>query len=128
MGLSGPRRAHGLYALLAYRRLKRSTRPSVSMSFCLPEKNGWQAPQISSRTSSWVERVWKVLPQAHTTVTMCRVGWMSFFTFRSFSPGLLYRVDFRLRERGSLADEGCSGKGVLRQGLQQGGHGANSVD
>src|SRR6185436_19579789 len=65
---------------LAYRRLKRSTRPAVSISFCLPEKNGWHSLQISRRTSSLVERASKVLPQAHTTVTMCSWGWMSVFT------------------------------------------------
>src|SRR5688572_20427526 len=85
MGLGGPRRAHGAYALLAYRRWKRSTRPAVSISFCLPEKNGWHALQISRRTSSLVEWVSKVLPQAHTTVTMCIVGWISFFTVASLS-------------------------------------------
>ncbi len=29
-------------------RRKRSTRPAVSISFCLPVKKGWQAEQISS--------------------------------------------------------------------------------
>ncbi len=42
------------------------------MSFCLPVKNGWQALQISSRSSSFVEWVSNVLPQAQTTVTMLR--------------------------------------------------------
>ena len=32
----------------AYLRRKRSTRPAVSTSFCLPVKNGWQAEQIST--------------------------------------------------------------------------------
>ena len=35
-------------AALAYLRRKRSTRPAVSISFCLPVKNGWQAEQIST--------------------------------------------------------------------------------
>src|SRR5271165_2520925 len=45
-------------SLLAYLRRKRSTRPAVSSSFCLPVKNGWQAEQISTLMSPlWVERV-----------------------------------------------------------------------
>ena len=58
---------------LAYFLLKRSTRPAVSTSFCLPVKKGWQLEQISTRSISplMVERVWKVLPQAQWTVT----GW-----------------------------------------------------
>src|ERR1035438_5820683 len=43
----------------------RSTRPSVSISFCRPVKNGWQLEQISTRRSPlWVERVGKLCPQA----------------------------------------------------------------
>ena len=58
-------------AALAYFFWKRSTRPAVSTSFCLPVKNGWQLEQISTRSISpfMVERVWKVLPQAQCTVT-----------------------------------------------------------
>src|SRR5271168_355499 len=53
---------------LPYLRRKRSTRPAVSISFCLPVKNGWQAEQISSEISPlWVERVVKLLPQAQCT-------------------------------------------------------------
>jgi len=52
----------------AYLRRKRSTRPAVSTSFCLPVKKGWQAEQISTLMSPlWVERVIKVLPQAQCT-------------------------------------------------------------
>ena len=55
---------------LAYLRRKRSTRPAVSTSFCLPVKNGWHAEQISTLMSPlWVERVRKVLPQAQCTRT-----------------------------------------------------------
>ena len=32
---------------------KRSTRPSVSISLCLPVKNGWQFEQISTLMFSW---------------------------------------------------------------------------
>ena len=42
-------------------RRKRSIRPAVSTSFCLPVKNGWQAEQISTTMLPlWVELVWKV--------------------------------------------------------------------
>src|SRR5690348_536497 len=55
---------------LAYLRRKRSTRPAVSKSFCLPVKKGWQAEQISTWTSPrCVDRVVKVLPQAQCTRT-----------------------------------------------------------
>ena len=39
------------------RLVKRSTRPSVSISFCRPVKNGWQLLQISRCSSGLVERV-----------------------------------------------------------------------
>jgi len=55
-------------SLLAYLRRKRSTRPAVSISFCLPVKNGWQAAQISTLMSPlWVERVTNAFPQAQCT-------------------------------------------------------------
>jgi len=41
-----------------------SMRPAVSMIFCLPVKNGWQAEQISMWKSPAVERVSMRLPQA----------------------------------------------------------------
>src|SRR5579863_6529219 len=46
-------------ALSAYFFVKRSTRPAVSTSFCLPVKNGWQFEQISTRSVSplMVDRV-----------------------------------------------------------------------
>ncbi len=45
----------------AYLRRKRSTRPAVSIIFCLPVKNGWQLEQISMWMSPlWVERVSKL--------------------------------------------------------------------
>src|SRR5487761_285951 len=58
-------------AASAYLRWKRSTRPAVSISFCLPVKNGWQLEQISTRINSplCVERVSNVLPQAQCTFT-----------------------------------------------------------
>ena len=44
-------------------------RPAVSISFCLPVKNGWQEEQISTRMSPLcVERVLKVWPQAQMTL------------------------------------------------------------
>src|SRR5271165_4282202 len=59
-------------SLFAYFRRKRSTRPAVSINFCLPVKNGWHAAQISTLMSPrWVERVTKALPQAQCT----RISW-----------------------------------------------------
>src|SRR5439155_2654069 len=57
-------------AASAYFLVKRSTRPAVSISFCLPVKNGWQLEQISTFSLSplIVERVWKLFPQAQCTV------------------------------------------------------------
>src|SRR5262245_2935115 len=40
--------APDLAAASAYFFVKRSTRPAVSISFCLPVKNGWQLEQIST--------------------------------------------------------------------------------
>ena len=58
-----------LASVAANLRRKRSIRPAVSTSFCLPVKKGWQVEQISSTIAPlWVERVWKVVPQAHLTV------------------------------------------------------------
>src|SRR5437867_4460131 len=50
--------------LRPYLRWKRSTRPAVSTSFCLPVKNGWHAEQISTWMVGTVERVSMTLPQA----------------------------------------------------------------
>jgi hypothetical protein len=44
--------------------VKRSTRPSVSTSFCRPVKNGWQLLQISRCSSGLVDRVFHVAPHA----------------------------------------------------------------
>jgi hypothetical protein len=58
-------------ALSAYFFWNRSTRPAVSINFCLPVKNGWQFEQISTRIilPLIVERVSNVLPQAQCTFT-----------------------------------------------------------
>jgi hypothetical protein len=58
-------------AASAYFFVKRSTRPAVSISFCLPVKNGWQFEQISTRSISpfTVDRVGNVFPHAQWTVT-----------------------------------------------------------
>lgn len=61
-------RAFLISADFCIRLLKRSTRPSVSINFWRPVKNGWHAEQISTRRSILlVDRVWKVLPQAQFT-------------------------------------------------------------
>jgi hypothetical protein len=49
---------------------KRSMRPAVSISFCLPVKNGWQLEQMSVWIDGAVERVSKVLPHAQCTVAV----------------------------------------------------------
>src|SRR5688500_10971190 len=46
------------------RLVNRSTRPSVSTSFCRPVKNGWQLLQISRCSSGFVDRVFHVAPHA----------------------------------------------------------------
>ena len=51
------------------RLVNRSTRPSVSISFCRPVKNGWHWLQISRCRSGFVDRVLNVFPQAHRTST-----------------------------------------------------------
>src|SRR5450432_340862 len=63
--------ASTLAAASAYFLVKRSTRPAVSISFCLPVKKGWQLEQISTLSMSplMVERVEKLCPQAQCTVT-----------------------------------------------------------
>ena len=63
--------ASTLAAASAYFLVKRSTRPAVSISFCLPVKKGWQLEQISTLSMSplMVERVEKLWPQAQWTVT-----------------------------------------------------------
>ena len=50
--------------------MNRSTRPSVSISFCLPVKKGWQFEQISSRRSFLVDLVFHVAPQAQWASTL----------------------------------------------------------
>ena len=49
--------------------VNRSTRPSVSISFCLPVKKGWQFEQISRCSSFFVDRVFQVAPQAQRAST-----------------------------------------------------------
>ena len=51
----------------AYFFLNRSMRPWVSISFCLPVKNGWQLLQMSRCRSPCVDRVSQVAPQAQWT-------------------------------------------------------------
>src|SRR5262249_53348630 len=60
--------------------VNRSTRPSVSMSFCRPVKNGWQFEQISRCSSGFVDRVFHVFPQAQRATTSWYFGWIACFT------------------------------------------------
>jgi NAD-dependent deacetylase len=66
--------------------VNRSTRPSVSISFWRPVKNGWHAEQISRCSSGLVERVLNVLPHAHRTSTSLYAGWIPSFTIYSLPP------------------------------------------
>ena len=64
----GPQRGRGraerLTPVFAYFLLKRSMRPAVSISFCLPVKNGWQFEQMSTPKSPRVENVSWTVPHA----------------------------------------------------------------
>jgi hypothetical protein len=60
-----------------------STRPALSMNFCLPVKKGWQLEQISTRISFLVDLVLNVFPQAQVTTHSWYSGWTSFFIERS---------------------------------------------
>jgi hypothetical protein len=67
-----------------YRRWKRSMRPAVSISFCFPVKNGWQAEHISNLISDLVERVSNLFPQAQVTSTLWYLGCIPSFISTSF--------------------------------------------
>src|SRR5207247_10611189 len=79
---SGPQACGGVVFLevslvfLPYLRVKRSTRPAASMSFCLPVKTGWQLEQISRRSSFLVERVVHVAPPAQWTGVLRYARWI----------------------------------------------------
>src|SRR5687768_432786 len=66
-----------------YLRRKRSTRPAVSTSRCLPVKYGWHMAHTSTWMLSDVERVSNELPHAHTAFTFLYWGCRSAFTYRS---------------------------------------------
>src|SRR6266850_4775475 len=78
--------ASTLAAASAYFLVKRSTRPAVSISFCLPVKKGWHLEQISRRSSLRVERVVNFSPHAQLTVTSWYSGWIPFFIWTFLSP------------------------------------------
>ena len=54
--------------------VNRSTRPSVSISFWRPVKNGWHMLQISRCSSVFVDFVLNVFPHAHRTSTSWYFG------------------------------------------------------
>lgn len=63
-----------------YLRLNLSTRPPVSITFCLPVKNGWHEEQTSTCSSlPKVERVVNSLPQLQTTLISVYLGWIPSF-------------------------------------------------
>jgi hypothetical protein len=90
-------------ALVPYFWRNRSTRPAVSMSFCLPVKKGWQAAQMSVWISAWVLRVWNVLPQAQVIVAVAYVGWISGFIGTSKRFGLASKANGAGEQKASLA-------------------------
>jgi hypothetical protein len=64
---------------MPYLFLKRSTRPPVSTSFCLPVKKGWHFEHMSTLRFSLVEPVSNVSPHAQRTVHCVYFGWMFSF-------------------------------------------------
>ena len=66
--------------------LKRSTRPPVSTSFCLPVKKGWHLEQTSTTIFSLVEPVSMTLPQAQRIVVCLYSGWMPCFMLFHLFP------------------------------------------
>jgi len=82
-----------VWVFIPYFRRKRSMRPAVSTSFCLPVKKGWQFEQISTRISLAVERVTNSFPHAQWTRINLYSGWMSGFMGRGTiarSPACVY--------------------------------------
>src|SRR5689334_22096633 len=72
------------YDFLAYRLLKRSIRPAVSISFCLPVKNGWQFEQMSTPKSPRVENVSWTVPPAQLLRAGGWGGWRAWFFLAYF--------------------------------------------
>ena len=64
----------GLSAFGVYLFLNRSTRPAVSMIFCLPVINGWQFEHISILMSFLVDLVSITLPQTQVIVASLYCG------------------------------------------------------
>src|SRR5574341_91219 len=62
-----------------YLRWNRSTRPSLSISFCRPVKSGWHLEQISTLSIGTVERVWIASPQAQVMMAGMYCGWIPVF-------------------------------------------------
>jgi hypothetical protein len=78
---------------MPYLFLKRSTRPPVSTSFCLPVKKGWHFEHMSTLRFSLVEPVSKVSPHAQRTVHCVYFGWMfSFISYHLFQTIELYYI------------------------------------
>ena len=71
-----------LASFIPYFFLKRSTRPAVSISFCLPVKNGWHSEHMPMLISGFVERVLMTFPHAHVILDATYFGCIfSFITF-----------------------------------------------
>ena len=67
-----------------YRLWKRSIRPAVSISFCFPVKNGWQAEHISSRDFRFGRAGLKLVSAGAGYQYFVVFGMNSFFHFNLF--------------------------------------------
>src|SRR4029077_20315953 len=106
--------------------VKRSTRPSVSISFCRPVKNGWQFEQISRCSSGLVDRVFQVAPHAQRASTSKYFGWMASFTANS----LVRETTIITGQDGPEGQDGShalSHRWVLSASTRRGGHGSLSL-
>src|SRR5579859_926891 len=110
--------ASTLAAASAYFLVKRSTRPAVSISFCLPVKNGWQLEQISSEISPLcVLRVMNTLPHAQCTRTCSYAGWILGFISgqnSSLKSNLYYTETPENRAIGRVVERQREGHGFSR--------------
>lgn len=89
-------------SVMLKRFLKRSTRPPVSTSFCLPVKNGWHFEQISTRRSFFVDEVWMTSPQAQRTSVGSYLGWIPAFIIVTSFGLSAYNFIFKLSKRNSI--------------------------
>lgn len=67
-----------------------STRPAVSINFCLPVKKGWHEEQIATVAFSGatVDVAGISAPHAHLKTTLLTLGWISFFIY--ITSGIIF--------------------------------------